>query len=105
MAEKIWRIGVIHIATDAGAVRIAARVLGPIAVHFGVGSMAGRICITHTGTGCRIGTAHDAEGARTIAEALAQEDWNCVTDRSIPEGLRCKVRAILSLENESEGAP
>lgn len=95
MSETNWTTSVIHIATDAGMVRIAAKVLGPIAVHFGVGSMAGRICITHVATGCRIGTADDAERARSMAEALAREDWASVTDRSIPEELRSKVCSIL----------
>jgi hypothetical protein len=93
--EANWTTSVIHIATDVGMVRIAAKVLGPIAVHFGVGSMAGRICITHVGTGCRIGTADDAESARHIAEALAREDWACVTDHSIPGELRSRVCSIL----------
>ena len=95
MSETNWTTSVIHIATDAGMVRIAAKVLGPIAVHFGVGSMAGRICITHVATGCRIVTAGDAERARSMAEALAREDWASVTDRSIPEELRSKVCSIL----------
>lgn len=95
VSETNWTTSVIHIATDAGMIRIAAKVLGPIAVHFGVGSMAGRICITHVATGCRIGTADDAERARNMTEALAREDWACVTDRSIPEQLRLKVCSIL----------
>jgi len=95
VSETRWTTSVIHIATDAGMVRIAAKVLGPIAVHFGVGSMAGRICITHVGTGYRIGTADDAEGARIMAEALARQDWGSVTDHRIPEELRSKVCSIL----------
>ncbi len=100
MPETNWTTGVIHIATDQGTVRIAARVLGPIAVHFGVGSMAGRICITHVGTGCRIGIADDAQDARNIGEALAAEDWDGIKDRSIPEGLRLKVSSILRRETK-----
>jgi hypothetical protein len=101
LAENNWTTGVIHIATDQGTVRIAARVLGPIAVHFGVGSLAGRICITHVGTGCRIGTTDDAQRARKIAEALAAEDWDCITDRAIPEKLRFKVSSILRRETDN----
>ena len=104
MSETNWTTSVIHIATDAGMVRIAAKVLGPIAVHFGVGSMAGRICITHIGTGCRIGTADDAEGARNLAEALAREDWASVNDRSIPEELRSKVCSILWADPKTQEA-
>lgn len=101
MPETNWTTGVIHIATDEGSVRIAARVLGPIAVHFGVGSMAGRICITHIGTGCRIGTADDAQGARKLAEALAGKDWDRITDRAVPEDLRFKVSSILRQETNN----
>ena len=98
MPDNKWTTGVIRIETDQGSVQIAARVLGPIAVHFGVGSMAGRICITHVGTGYRIGTADDAQGARKIGEALAEEDWERVTDCAIPEDLRFRVSSILRRE-------
>jgi hypothetical protein len=95
MCDRKWTREVIRIQTDCGPVAIAAKVLGPIAVHFGVGSRAGRISITHVGTGRRIASTDLANVARQAGEALADANWECVTDSSIPESVKDKVRQIL----------
>lgn len=96
MSERQWTREVIRIQTDCGPVAIAARVLGPIAVHFGVGSQAGRISITHVGSGRRIASTELANIARQAGEALADANWECITGSSIPEPLKDKVREILT---------
>lgn len=95
MSERKWTREVIRIQTDCGPVAIAARVRGPIAVHFGIGSQAGRISITHVGTGRRIASTDLANIARQAGEALAVTNWDCVTGNSIPEPLGNEVRQIL----------
>jgi hypothetical protein len=95
MSERKWTRDAIRIQTDCGLVAIAARVLGPIAVHFGIGSQAGRISITHVGTGLRIASTDLTNIARQAGEALAATNWDCVTGSSVPEPLRNEVRQIL----------
>jgi hypothetical protein len=95
MPERKWVREVIKIDTDCGPVAIPAKVLGPIAVHFGVGSHAGRISITHLGTGRRIASTGIPDVARRVAEELAEANWDCVTGNSIPEPLGNDVRQIL----------
>ena len=95
MPERKWTHEVIPYQTDCGLVAIAARVLGPIAVHFGIGSQAGRISITHVGTGRRIASTDLASIARQAGEALAATNWDCVTGNSVPEPLGNEVRQIL----------
>jgi hypothetical protein len=95
MSERKWTREVIRVQTDCGLVAIAARVLGPIAVHFGIGSQAGRISITHVGTGRRIASTDLASIARQAGEALAATNWDCVTGNSIPETLGNEVCQIL----------
>jgi hypothetical protein len=95
MPERKWTREVIQIDTDCGAVAIPARVLGPIAVHFSVGLHAGRISITHLGTGRRIASTDAPDIARQVAEVLADANWDSVASDCIPEPLRIKVSQIL----------
>jgi hypothetical protein len=73
--ERKWIREVIKIDTDCGRVALPARVLGPIAVHFGVGSHAKKISITHIGTGRQIASTNAADAAQQLGEALAE--LNC----------------------------
>jgi hypothetical protein len=95
MPERRWTREVIPIDTDCGLVAVQARVLGPIAVHFGIGSHRQRISITHLGTGRRIASTIAPHIARQVAEQLAEANWDCVTGDSVPEPLKIQVRQIL----------
>jgi hypothetical protein len=95
MPERKWTREVIQIDTDCGRVAMPARVLGPIAVHFGVGSHAKKISITHIRTGRRIVSTNAANDAQQIGEALAELNWDCLAGDSVPEGLRIEVVQIL----------
>jgi hypothetical protein len=68
MPERKWIREVIQIDTDCGPVALPAKVLGPIAVHFSVGSHAKKISITHIGTGRRIASTNAADTAQQTGD-------------------------------------
>ncbi len=95
MPERKWIREVIRIDTDCGPVAMPAKVLGPIGVHFGIGSHAKRISITHIGTGRRIASTNVADAAQRLGEALAELNWDCLAGDCVPERLRVEVVQIL----------
>ena len=95
MLERKWIREVIQIDTDCGPVTLPAKVLGPIAVHCGVGSHAKKISITHIRTGRRIVSTNAADAAQQIGEALAELNWDCLAGDAVPEDLRVEVVEIL----------
>lgn len=90
-----WARRLIQIDTDCGLVEIPTRTLGPLAVHFGIGSHSEKISISHVGTGRRIASTSSKEAAQEIAEALAELDWETLQSDSVPLGLQSAVSSIL----------
>lgn len=90
-----WARRLIQIDTDCGLVEVPARTLGPLAVHFGIGSHSEKISISHVGTGRRIASTSSKEAAQEIAEALAELDWETLQSDSVPHGLQIAVSSIL----------
>jgi len=86
MPNGKWARKLIQIDTDCGLVKIPARTLGPLAVHFGIGSQSEKISISHVGTGRRIASTSSEEAAQQIAEALAELDWQMLQTDSLPPG-------------------
>jgi hypothetical protein len=95
MPNGKWARKLIQIDTDCGPVKIAARTLGPVAVHFGIGSHSVKISISHVGTGRRIASTSSKETAQEIAEALAELGWETLETDSVPLGLQSAVSSIL----------
>jgi len=95
MPERKWTREVIQIDSDCGRVAMSARVLGPIGVHFGIGSHVKKISITHVGTGRRIASTNAVDVAQELGEALAGLIWDCLAGDCVPEGLRVEVVQIL----------
>jgi hypothetical protein len=101
-----WKVGPEVNPTDCGLVKIAARTLGPLAVHFGIGSQSEKISISHVGTGRRIASTSSEEAAQQIAEALAELDWEMLQSDSLPPGLQIAVSSILKrYESEIDHPP
>jgi hypothetical protein len=106
MANGKWVRKLIQIDTDCGLVKIPARTLGPLAVHFGIGSQSEKISISHVGTGRRIASTSSEEAAQQIAEALAELDWEMLQSDSLPPGLQIAVSSILKrYESEIDQPP
>lgn len=95
MPKGKWARKLIRIDTDCGSVKIPARTLGPVAVHFGIGSHSKKISISHVGTGRRIASTSSKEAAQEIAEALAELDWETLQTDSVPLALQSAVASIL----------
>ena len=95
MPNRKWARKLIQIDTDCGPFKIPARTLGPLAVHFGIGSHSEKISISHVGTGRRIASTSSKEAAQEIAEALAELDWETLQSDSVPHGLQIAVSSIL----------
>ena len=95
MPNGKWTRALIEIETDSGPVKIPARMLGPLAVHFGIGSHSKRITISHVRTGRRIASTATGDVAQQIAEALAELDWTTLQGNSPPPGLQAAVSSIL----------
>lgn len=95
MPNRKWARKLIQIDTDCGVVKIPARTLGPLAVHFGIGSHSEKISISHVGTGRRIASTSSKEAAQQMAEALAKLDWETLQSDSLPPGLQIAVSSKL----------
>jgi hypothetical protein len=95
MPNKKWTRKLIQIDTDCGSVKIPARTLGALAVHFGIGSHSEKITISHVGTGRRIASTSSKEAAQKLAEALAELDWETLPSDSVSHGLQIAVSSIL----------
>ncbi len=106
MANGKWARKLIQIDTDCGLVKIPARTLGPLAVHFGIRSQGEKISISQVGTGRRIASTSCKEAAQQIAEALAELDWEMLQSDSLPPGLQIAVSSILKrYESEIDHPP
>ena len=95
MPKGKWVRKLIQVDTDCGPVKIPARTLGALAVHFGIGSHSEKISISHVGTGRRIASTSSKKAAQEIAEALAELDWETLQSDSVPHGLQIAVSSIL----------
>ena len=95
MPNGKWTRALIEIETDSGPVKIPAKILGPLAVHFGIGSHSNRISINHVPTGRRIASTTTGDVAQQIAEALAELDSTTLQGNSAPPGQQVAVSSIL----------
>jgi hypothetical protein len=96
MPSAKWTRQLIRIDTDCGPVEVPATRLGPLAVHFGIGSHRKGISITHVRTGWRIASTNSREAAQRIAEALAELNWETLEVDSVPPDLQAEVSSILN---------
>ena len=99
MPNGKWARKLIQIDTDCGLVKIPARTLGPLAVHFGIGSQSEKISISHVGTGRRIASTSSEEAAQQIAEAPAELDWEMLQSDSLPPGCRSRCHPYSNATN------